>query len=706
MGAAIQGIPNFNLAILSNWLYLGLATAVAARGGEAAGLAWPEPAPLAPEADAPSPPRTLAAGAWGAGIQAFRLLLRFRRPVVWVVHLGLVVLSSYLAFWLRFDGAIPEGELALWWGMLPALLLIRGVTFVPFKLYQGVWRYVGIWDLRNIVAGVATSSAIFYLLVHWGLGLTRYPRSVLLVDALLLVCFMAGVRLARRLCRALGQADSGARVLVFGAGDAGEMIVREMVEGQSGEHRPVGFVDDDRKKTGQRIHGVPVLGTRQDLPRIMDEIGPTEVLIAIPRATPRVVRELVQSLEPFKVPIRTLPYLRDILDGRVTVSQIRDLAVGDLLGRLPVTLDAAPVRRLITGKRVLVTGAGGSIGSELCRQIAALEPSALVLYDHNENALWAVENSCEDRSQGGTVHAVVGDVTDAQRVAEVLAEHHPDLIFHAAAHKHVPLMERSPCEAVKNNVTGTRTVAEAAASYGVERFILISSDKAVNPSSVMGATKRVAELMVQAMAGQTRTCFTAVRFGNVLGSNGSVVPRFIEQLRAGGPVTVTHPEVRRYFMLIPEAVLLVLHAAALGEGGTIYVLEMGEEIRVLDMARSLIRLSGFVPDKEIPIEFIGLRPGEKLDEELVGADETVEPSPVPKILRVRPRWTVDPAWLERTVAELEQAAAGGELRAVIDRLREIAPTFRPEDDRPLDGRSPVLPEGLPAVEAVPAPGSP
>jgi FlaA1/EpsC-like NDP-sugar epimerase len=387
------------------------------------------------------------------------------------------------------------------------------------------------------------------------------------------------------------------------------------------------------------------------------------------------------------MPIRTLPNLRDLDQCGVAVTDIRDLSIEDLLTRVPVGLNSERIKDLVSGKRVLVTGAGGSIGSELSRQIAALEPEMLVLYERYENSLYAIANDLE--SYGSRVTSVIGDVTDTRRLNAVFAEYRPSIVFHAAAHKHVPLMECNVCEAVKNNITGTRRVAQAAEKHGAQQFVLISSDKAVNPSSVMGATKRVAELILQDLAnGDTATRFMTVRFGNVLGSNGSVVPRFLEQIRAGGPVTVTHPEMRRFFMLIPEAVQLVLHAAALGEGGALYVLDMGEQIKLLDMARNLIRLSGLVPEEEIPITFTGPRPGEKLYEELVEAGEMLEQSSVDKILRVRSNAASLVAFLSAHITRLEQLAEEGDSAAVLEQLSLVVPAFRPAVDEPLRAASP------------------
>jgi FlaA1/EpsC-like NDP-sugar epimerase len=617
-----------------------------------------------------------------------------------LVDLLLTVAANYFAFWLRFDGAIPAASRDLWLETIPLLVLLRGLTFVPFHLYDSVWQYVGLRDLRAIVASVSVSSVLFCLLIRGVLGLRAYPRSVFVMDLVLVVFLMAAARVGWRLGREYRVNARTKRVLIFGAGDAGARIVREILQGGEHGYHPVGFVDDDPAKVGRRIHGIPVLGTRADLARIIGETNPSEVLVAIARAAPEMFRGVVKALESHKVPIRALPHLRDILDGRARLHDVRDLAVADLLGRAPVGLDMDTVRHLVEGKRVLVTGAGGTIGSELSRQIAALGPKSLVLFERYENALWAVERSVAGLMPGGRVYSVIADVTDEQRVDEVLADHRPELILHAAAHKHVPLMELNPCEAIKNNVKGMRIVGEAAVRHGVDRFVLISSDKAVNPSSVMGATKRVAELLAMALAERGPTGFVVVRFGNVMGSNGSVIPLFLEQIKSGGPVTITHPDMRRYFMLIPEAVQLVLQAAALGENGALYVLDMGDEIRVVDMARNLIRLSGFIPEREIPIIYIGMRPGEKLSEELVASDETIEPSRLEGIKRVRSTGDLSSASLGRSVADLERFAEKGATGAGMQQLGAMVAMFRPLTAGPevANGRS-VLPADVTAPAA-------
>ncbi len=597
-------------------------------------------------------------------------LLTHRRPMIVAFHLGLIALSSYCAIWLRFDGRIPEQNWQPWVRALPWLLLIRAATFARLRLYQGLWRYTGIWDLRNIIIGVAVSSLAQYCLVHWVFHWTNFPRAVFVIDSGILVLLMGGVRMTRRMITEGRHASRERRVLVYGAGDAGEMIVRDMRTNSSQAYRPVGFIDDNVAKIGLRIHGVPVVGTRHDLPAIVKKYKPHEIIIAIQRAEPAALRNIVRLLEGIRIPIKTLPNLHDLIDGPVELATIRNLSVEDLLVRAPVGLNLQPVKSLIAGRRVMVTGAGGSIGSELCRQISSLGPATLVMLDRYENTLHAIRLELDDRQLAFGVTPIIADVTDATRVNVVLAEHQPEIIFHAAAHKHVPLMEENPCEAVKNNVRGTRVLSEAADAHGVDRFIMISTDKAVNPTSVMGASKRVAELVVQAQAVGSGTSFSLVRFGNVLASNGSVVPRFLDQIKKGGPVTITHPDMRRFFMLIPEAVQLVLHAASQAESGATYVLEMGEQVSVVEMARNLIRLSGLTPDEDIKIEFTGLRPGEKLYEELVAGDELARPSAVPNILCVRSTHQPEPHLLAK-IDTLERDAQAGRTDLVIEAMKAL-----------------------------------
>jgi FlaA1/EpsC-like NDP-sugar epimerase len=609
-----------------------------------------------------------------------RFVLRYRRPIAVAVHLSLAWGANVIAFLVRFDGQVPPNSWAAQTAMLPWLLVMRACGFMAFGQFRGLWRYASLYDLRVIVLAVFSSSAGFFTLVRWVFAQPDYPRSIYLIDGMALIGLLGGLRMARRSFHEMRSSTRGRSVLVVGAGDAGELIVRDMLHNPDYDYQPIGFVDDAPAKQGERIHGVPVLGKRADLARVIERTQPDDVLIAMPSAPRAVIQDVVRALQPFHVNIITLPSLREIVSGHVAIEQIRKLAIEDLLTRPAVGLDPAPVRNLIAGRRVMVTGAGGSIGSELCRQIAALQPQTLLLFERYENSLFAIANELQDRWPALDIRPLVGDICDAGRLAGVFSRVTPHIIFHAAAHKHVPLMELSPCEAVKNNVFGTQQLADVAAQFGVERFTLISTDKAVNPTSTMGVSKRVAEMIVQSKNGSSGTTFAAVRFGNVLGSNGSVVPRFLDQIKAGGPVTVTHPEMRRYFMLIPEAVQLVMHASAMAKGGEVFVLDMGEQMKVLDMARTLIRLSGFVPDQDIPITFIGLRPGEKLYEELVGSQESVEPSGVEKITKIRRDEPVDTVSLHAHLTELRQCSAEGSLEDLQRALRKLVPSYQPDSN--------------------------
>ncbi|NGZ11891.1 MAG: NAD-dependent epimerase/dehydratase family protein [Nitrospira sp. LK70] len=603
------------------------------------------------------------------------LIMRWRKPIIVVLDVVLIILANYFAFVLRYDGSIPEGEIHTFEQTVLALVAIRVVAFVLFGLNEGLWRYTSIWDLQNIIGGVLTSTVIFYGWVHWAMGIYSYPRSIFAIDAMLLIGFLAGIRLPSRVLRDKSVFQKKRKVLVIGAGDSGERVVREMKTRPLFNCQPIGFVDDNVNLLNQRIHGVRVLGTVQDLPKLVEGLKPEVVVVAVPNVTPGFLRDLVIKLEPYNVSIKTLPAKEELLADQSTVSQIRNISIPDLLARAPIDLDNKATRQMVRGKCVLITGAGGSIGSELARQIALFEPKSLLLYERHENSLYNIHKELDDRGLSVTIVPLIGDVTDTKRLYAVLEQYRPQILFHAAAHKHVPLVELNPLEAVKNNCIGTRVTAEAASLYGVEQFVHISTDKAVNPSSVMGATKRVAELIIQDIARTSRTRFLMVRFGNVLGSSGSVLLRFQEQIRAGGPVTVTHREIRRYFMLIPEAVQLVLQAATIGEQGHIYILDMGEQIKVLDIARSMIRLSGLIPGKDIPIQFVGLRPGEKLYEELVGEGEIAVRSSLEKVLQIRTISQLDFEEFREKLSALEAASNRDETSVLLERLKEIVPMF-------------------------------
>jgi FlaA1/EpsC-like NDP-sugar epimerase len=588
--------------------------------------------------------------------KAVKVALRHRRSILCLADWTLLAVAFFIAFSLRFEGTIPGDQLTVLLEALPWIFVCQATSLVLFQVHRGMWRYTGLSDIVHIIAGVFAGTVAFFFTGVAVPAVAHVPHSVIAIDLLVVMALLSGSRLARRVYLEASRHRGTKKVLVFGAGKAGEMIVRDMRRNPYYDYEPIGFIDDDPEKAGRQIHDVPVLGTRRDLPSIMSKYQPDEILVALSKPPPPLIRGVVKTLEAYRTPIKILPSLRDVLNGSVTISQIRHLSVEDLLERSAVRLGHDVAREFFHGKQVLVTGAGGSIGSELCRQISQCEPGLLILFEQSEENLYNIDRELRHQSRVATL-AAVGDVTDYAHLGKIIKDHRVQLIFHAAAYKHVPLMQNNICAAIKNNVRGTRFAAAAAREHGVERFVLVSSDKAVKPTSVMGATKRVAELLVQTTLAGSRTEFLIVRFGNVLSSSGSVVPLFLEQIRKGGPVTVTHPEVRRFFMLIPEAVDLMLHASARGEPGFIYLLEMGESVRILDMARNLIRLAGLVPEEDIQISFIGLRPGEKLSEELVDDDtEIIEPSGIKKVLRLRQSVMPEPSSLMDTVLQMESAA--------------------------------------------------
>ena len=613
-------------------------------------------------------------------------LIRHRLLLVIGVQLVLIIAANLLAFLLRFDGDIPPDHARLFlWG-LPIVLAIYSVGLAAFGIQRGLWRYVGLHDLGRILWASVISSAVFYGVVHGLLGWVAYPRSVIILTGILSGLFLAGVRLVVRWFREWLHvlSPTARRVLVVGAGNAGELLIRDMLSDVNSHYRPVGLVDDDPIKRKMKIHGIPVVGTIADIPALARGLVAHEIIVAIPSASTSLKQRILAASEGCKVPIKTLPSVKQLLANPEALRQVRPMSLEDLLQREPIQMDRQELHPLLEGKRVLVTGAGGSIGSELCRQIAQYHPARLILFERYENGLYALDLELRRQFPKVTIVPAIGDVTVHERVAEVLQQTDPDLVFHAAAHKHVPLMELNPKEAVRNNVLGTKTVAEASLASGVDRFVLISTDKAVNPTSVMGATKRVAEDLMQSLSHRGQTKFTVVRFGNVLGSNGSVVPLFADQIRKGGPVTVTHPEIKRFFMTIPEAVQLVLQASLLGRGGEVFVLDMGEQVKVVDLARNMIVLSGLVPDQDIQIVYSGLRPGEKLYEELFEETEQVEPTPHAKIRRAISASAIQSDLLDRAIAHLEAAVSHGDDEELIRRLNEAVPTYTPMSSRSIE----------------------
>jgi FlaA1/EpsC-like NDP-sugar epimerase len=587
--------------------------------------------------------------------------------------------ATVLSFALRFEGfewGPAQNHAALLFLLIS--LPLKLAIFWRVGIYRRLWRYAGIMDIERLISASTASGLVglvigAFLLPALGLTVMRVALSVLFMDALLTAAFAAAPRFAVRAFGRRGQQHrllDAPRALIVGAGAAGEMIVKELLTHPALGLNPIGFVDDDRSKHGHRMCDLPVLGGLAAIPDLVLTHGIEELVIAMPRAPGAVVRQVVRAALEAGVKTRTVPAMFDIISGRVTVGSLRQVEIQDLLRRETIQTDLEQVRGLATGETVLVTGAGGSIGSELCRQLAWLEPAQVVVLGHGENSIFDILAELTERFPTVSAVPVIADVRDRERLRQVFKQYRPYSVFHAAAHKHVPLMESNLAEAVTNNILGTKNVAELSAEFGVEHLVMISTDKAVRPTNVMGATKRVAEQIVQEIAEAHERKFVAVRFGNVLGSRGSVVPTFLRQIRSGGPVTVTHPEMRRYFMTIPEAVQLVLQAGAIGRGGEVFVLDMGEPVKVLDLATDLIRLSGLEVGTDIEVRFTGTRPGEKLYEELFFDSESSIPTDHPKVLRAKNGAL--PLGLSRVVDVLVEGARNGrsddEIRELLARL--------------------------------------
>jgi FlaA1/EpsC-like NDP-sugar epimerase len=587
----------------------------------------------------------------------------------------LIVAAWRLTFFLRFDKTTPVFYRHLLdWQVVAVVVAIKLATFVMFGFYNRWWRYVSTHDMWVAARGVTAASAITYLVLYAfpPNHTSRLPHSVAAFDYLLLLALVTGTRLlARTLIERppSGLVARGDEVLVVGAGDAGQLIVREMQRNRQLHSTPIGFVDDDPRKLGARINGVRVLGSTDDLPHLLRDNRPDEVLIAIPSAPGAVRRRIVESCRAQGVPVKTLPGLHELIAGDVDLAgQIRPVQVEDVLGRQQVEVDLGLVATYVKGRTVLVSGAGGSIGSELCRQLARLGVAQLVLVDKGELALFDIERELIDHRDFRAVVPVLADCGDRAKMREVFAQTRPDVVFHAGAYKHVGMLELNPLQAVANNIIATRNLVEVVIDAGVERFVLISTDKAASPKNVMGQSKAVCEWIIESFAlrEDVDTRFVAVRFGNVLGSSGSVIPIFRRQIERGGPVTVTSPEMTRYFMTIPEAVSLVVQAGAMGGRGQVYVLDMGEPVRILDLAKQMIRLSG-KDESEIPIVFTGVRPGEKIHEVLWSDGEMVGPTSHPKIMRAA-RVVIDHAWLDRSLVELERLADDGAATEAVAKL--------------------------------------
>jgi FlaA1/EpsC-like NDP-sugar epimerase len=618
------------------------------------------------------------------------------RHRVWQIatDAALVSLAFWLAFLLRFDFEIPPRYAELLATVFWYVVVVKMATFFFSGLYNKWWRYAGIRDLASLLQATVIASALAVVVaeivarytqalppVHGQVVYVSIPRGVIFLDWMLTFLLMGGARLASRTLWERPWRHELSRdrkkVLVVGAGDAGELVVREMLKSREIRYRPVGFVDDDPRKKNLRIHGVRVVGTTRHLTQLVDEYAAQEVIIAIPSASGIAIENIVLRCKKANVPVKTLPGVYELIKGSVTIEQLREVQVEDILGRGEVEVDLKSLAAYLDGRRVLVTGAGGSIGSELCRQIAAMAPSLLLLVDHAEHNLFAIHHELVTERGFTACLPLVADVKNAAKVEEILAAHRPQIVFHAAAYKHVPLMEANPVEAFDNNTFATRGLARAAADHRVQRFVNISTDKAVEPKTVMGLSKALGERIIESVASTTReTKFMTVRFGNVLGSSGSVVPIFKRQIAAGGPVTVTDERMTRFFMTIPEAVRLVMQAGALGRGGEIFVLDMGEPVRVIDLAREMIRLSGLEPDRDIEIQIVGLRPGEKLHEKLFNDGETVGVTIHPKITRAM-RTPLTLSDLDAALDTVQAALRDGDIELACGRAQEIVAPVPP-----------------------------
>jgi FlaA1/EpsC-like NDP-sugar epimerase len=625
------------------------------------------------------------------------------------IDLVLLSLSWYCAYQVRFDFDVPGKFEEMMWLALPVTVAIKVLCLYFFDGYKGMWRFTSVADLLNLIKATVLATMVLVLTATLIYRFQRFPRSVIWIDWCFSLLSVAGARLGIRLyfqkfiptrpvlSLSLPTVAADGRkakiqekkLLIIGAGNCGEKIFREIQDSPQLRYKVVGFLDDNSSKIGKKIHGVPVLGITSDLLQAADKTGAEEVLIAVPSASSQEMRRIVSLCKQSGLRFKTVPSYGELIGGRVSIKTIREVAYRDLIGRDTVKLDQDLIAGYLKGQTILVTGAGGSIGSELCRQICRFEPHTLLLFERAESPLYEIDLELRKAHPDIAIIPVLGDIQDREHLRSVFSSNSPQAIFHAAAYKHVPMLEIQPWKALENNIMGTLNVVNAADEFGTERFVLVSTDKAVKSANVMGASKRIAEMIALNRNGceASRTRFMAVRFGNVIGSVGSVAPLFKSQIESGGPVTVTHPDVTRYFMTIREASQLILQAGAMGEGGEIFILDMGTPVKIVDMARDLIRLSGFEPDADIKIEFIGLRPGEKLYEELITADENARPTFHPKILMLKGS-ACDLDLLNGKIHELESLTQTQDALRIRLKLQEIVPDYTPS--APADSYEPVV----------------
>ena len=597
-----------------------------------------------------------------------------------ILDLILITLSGFLALYIRFDFRFSRMDMTYVryeLRYLPVSLVLTIVLFVLFKLYRSVWRFASTTELLNVI-GACSVSLVLQIVIMACLKM-RMPVSYYFMKYVILITGIGSLRFAYRILRMLQEKRTGLRgdarknTMVVGAGEAGAMIIKEFQNSRYLDQKVCCVIDDNTAKHGKYLRGVKIVGGREEIPFYAHELKVEEIVVALPSVPQAEIREILQICQETGCEMKVLPGLYQMINGEVSVSKLRRVEIEDLLGREPIRLQVDSVMGYVSGKTILVTGGGGSIGSELCRQIAAHEPKKLILVDIYENNAYDIQQELKQKFPNLDLVVLIASVRNTHRMESVFAAYRPDIVYHAAAHKHVPLMEDSPNEAVKNNVFGTYKTAQAADKHGVHRFVLISTDKAVNPTNIMGASKRICEMIIQMMNQRSKTDFVAVRFGNVLGSNGSVIPLFKKQIEQGGPVTVTHPEIIRYFMTIPEAVSLVLQAGALAKGGEIFVLDMGEPVKILDLAKNLIRLSGYKPFEDIQIEFTGLRPGEKLYEELLMSEEGLQETEN-KLIHIGKPIEFDEGKFLSDLEELRRIAEEDSLD-IRRKVREIVPTY-------------------------------
>jgi FlaA1/EpsC-like NDP-sugar epimerase len=611
----------------------------------------------------------------------------WKQTTVFIVDAVLIATSLFLSYALRFNTFDLGAHMYQILTLIPLMLAVRLGVFVVMGLYRGMWRFTGMRDLISLVMGVTISSGLTMAVLFLLFRLEDYPRSIFIIDWFVVLVLAGGSRFSYRLLRegwlkpVSVHTGAARNVLIVGAGRSGEMLLRELLGSNRLNYNPIGFVDDDRIKRNMTIHGYRVIGNTHEIPRIVKKYGIEEVFLAIPAASGAAKRRIMLTCKRAGIKSKTLPAVGEILNGSAKVSLLRDFQIEDLLGREPAQLDTASIREYLRDKTVMITGAGGSIGSELCKQVAQFSPKQLVLFERSEFNLYQIKMTLRELCPGVPIQPVIGDILNQHRVEQTMAKFMPDVVFHAAAYKHVPLMERNPLEALRNNVNGTSIVARCAHAYGVRKFVMISTDKAVKPTNIMGVSKRIAELICQGIGSTSKTQFVTVRFGNVLNSVGSVIPLFKHQIEKGGPVTVTHPDIYRYFMTIPESVQLIMQAGAMGKGGELFILDMGEPVKIADLARDMISLSGLEPEKDIKIVFTGLRLGEKLYEELLTAGEAVKSTLHEKIKVVNTE-SIDVPSLLIKIEMLLESFRSGFSRDVIEKIKEIVPEFQPEKGGP------------------------